>query len=63
MPVEQDIATQRGGPELTFDVLFPAPGNYRVWAQFLRGNKLFTVAFDVRAGEATRKQSVTTWSR
>jgi len=39
----------RGGPELSFDVLFPAPGNYRVWAQFLRGDKLSTVVFDLRA--------------
>jgi hypothetical protein len=27
----------------------PAPGNYRVWAQFLRGDKLSTVAFDLCA--------------
>ncbi len=45
---EQETHTQRGGPKLTFDALFPAPGNYRVWTQFLRGDKLFTVAFDVR---------------
>lgn len=45
---EQEIAEQRGGPELTFDALFPAPGNYRVWTQFLRGRQLYTVAFDVR---------------
>jgi Cu/Ag efflux protein CusF len=45
---EQEAARQRGGPELTFDALFPAPGNYRVWTQFLRGRQLYTVAFDVR---------------
>lgn len=44
---EKKLATQRGGPELTFDVLFPAPGNYRIWTQFLRGRQLNTVAFDV----------------
>jgi len=46
--LEDLAATQRGGPELTFEVLFPAPGNYRVWAQFLRGNQLSTVAFDLK---------------
>jgi hypothetical protein len=44
---EKKIAAQRGGPELTFDVFFPAAGNYRVWTQFLRGRQLHTVAFDV----------------
>src|SRR5438309_7784464 len=44
---EKQIAAQRGGPGLTFDVLFPAPGNYRIWTQFLRGRQLHTVAFDV----------------
>ena len=49
IPEEVDLRTARGGPEFSFDVLFPAPGNYRVWAQFLRGDKLSTVAFDLRA--------------
>ena len=44
---EDDPATQRGGPSLTFDALFPAPGNYRIWTQFLRGRQVFTVAFDL----------------
>jgi hypothetical protein len=49
IPEEADLQKARGGPELSFDVLFPHPGNYRVWAQFLRGDKLSTVAFDLRA--------------
>jgi Cu/Ag efflux protein CusF len=49
IPGEADLRKARGGPEFSFDVLFPAPGNYRVWAQFLRGDKLSTVAFDLRA--------------
>ncbi len=49
IPEEADLRTARGGPEFSFDVLFPAPGNYRVWAQFLRGDKLSTVAFNLRA--------------
>jgi Cu/Ag efflux protein CusF len=48
IPEEADLRKARGGPELSFDALFPAPGNYRVWAQFLRGDKLSTVAFDLR---------------
>ena len=46
--LEKPIATQRGGPDLSFDVLFPAPGMYRVWTQFLRGRQVFTVSFDVK---------------
>jgi hypothetical protein len=49
IPEEADLRKARGGPEFSFDVFFPAPGNYRVWAQFLRGDKLSTVAFDLRA--------------
>jgi Cu/Ag efflux protein CusF len=49
IPEEADLQKARGGPEFSFDVLFPAPGNYRVWAQFLRGDKLSTVTFDLRA--------------
>lgn len=45
--VEADTAVQRGGPALTFDALFPAPGNYRVWTQFLRGRQVYLVVFDV----------------
>jgi hypothetical protein len=48
IPEEADLLKARGGPELSFDALFPAPGNYRVWAQFLRGDKLSTEAFDLR---------------
>ncbi|MBI3653192.1 MAG: hypothetical protein HY231_19365 [Acidobacteria bacterium] len=38
-----------GGPEVTFEALFPRPGNYKIWTQFLRGNTLTTVTFQVRA--------------
>ncbi len=49
-PIDLDapIATQRGGPDLSFDVLFPAPGIYRVWTQFLRGRQVFTVVYDIQ---------------
>jgi hypothetical protein len=38
-----------GGPEVTFEAMFPRPGNYKIWTQFLRGNTLTTVTFAVRA--------------
>lgn len=44
---EKPITEQHGGPDLSFDALFPAPGNYRIWAQFLRGQQVFNVTFDV----------------
>ena len=38
-----------GGPEVTFEAMFPRPGNYKIWTQFLRGDTLTTVTFTVRA--------------
>jgi hypothetical protein len=38
-----------GGPEVTFEAMFPRPGNYKIWTQFLRGDILTTVTFTVRA--------------
>jgi hypothetical protein len=38
-----------GGPNVTFDTFFPRPSNYRVWSQFLRGEKLITVSFTLNA--------------
>lgn len=46
--IEKTAAEQRGGPELSFDAFFPAPGNYRIWAQFLRGRQVYTSVFDVK---------------
>lgn len=46
--------TSGGGPDLVFHALFPRPGHYRIWLQFLRNDKLSTVPFTVRvlrAGE------------
>lgn len=44
-----DAADPRGGPDLTFDAMFPRPGRYRVWTQFQRGEELATVSFTVEA--------------
>lgn len=46
--LEKPAAAQRGGPELNFDAFFPFPGNYRIWAQFLRGRQVYTVTYDVK---------------
>lgn len=43
-----DRSTLRGGPEVTFMVIFPAPGDYRIWSQFQRGGKVSTVSYVVR---------------
>ena len=52
--LEGTSVTEGGGPDLTFHALFPKPGHYRIWLQFLRNNRLSTVPFTVRvlrAGE------------
>ncbi|MFJ8436767.1 hypothetical protein ACIQ9P_36280 [Kitasatospora sp. NPDC094019] len=38
----------RGGPELTFQALFPEPGNWRVFLQFRTAGQLHTVALTLR---------------
>jgi hypothetical protein len=51
-PVEHGphgASSARGGPVLTFEAMFPATGNYRVWMQFKRGGTLATSRFDVSA--------------
>ena len=52
--LEGTEVTAGGGPDLVFHALFPRPGHYRIWLQFLRNDKLSTVPFTVRvlrAGE------------
>jgi len=61
--LEQDAARQRGGPSLTFDALFPAPGNYRVWTQFLRGRQLFTESVRPAGRSDSVKFHLTTQSK
>jgi hypothetical protein len=46
---ETDESKFFGGPEVTFEAMFPEPGNYKIWTQFLRGDTLTTVTFTVRA--------------
>lgn len=47
IPPDADLKVVHGGPHVTFECLFPRPGNYRVWTQFMRGGKLTTVFFTV----------------
>jgi hypothetical protein len=49
VPTGVERSKLRGGPAVTFEALFPRPGNYRIWTQFLRGNTIVTVSFDVKA--------------
>jgi hypothetical protein len=35
------------GPEIQFNMIFPRPRTYRVWAQFQRNGIVNTVRFDV----------------
>ena len=52
--LEGTAITDGGGPDLVFHALFPKPGNYRIWLQFQRNNRVSTVPFTVRvlrAGE------------
>lgn len=52
--LEGTNVTSGGGPDLVFHALFPKPGHYRIWLQFLRNDVLSTVPFTVRvlrAGE------------
>jgi heavy metal-binding protein len=53
--LEGTNVTSGGGPDLVFHALFPKPGHYRIWLQFLRQDILSTVPFTVRvlrAGES-----------
>jgi hypothetical protein len=44
-----DKAKLRGGPDVTFGAFLPREGDYRIWTQFQRGDRLTTVSFTVRA--------------
>ena len=41
-------ADTRGGPDLAFHAMFPAPGLYKVWGQFQRAGKVVVADFVVR---------------
>ncbi len=43
-----EIESFLGGPQVVFEALFPRPGTYRIWTQFLRSDKIITVTFTVK---------------
>jgi hypothetical protein len=45
IPPDADLATLRGGPQVTFDALLPKAGVFRAWAQFQRNDQVRTLAF------------------
>ncbi|MFN0123262.1 MAG: heavy metal-binding domain-containing protein [Blastocatellia bacterium] len=47
IPEGVDRSSLTSKAEVDFDTFFPRPGNYRIWSQFLRGDKLTTVSFNV----------------
>ncbi len=49
LPTGVDQSKLRGGPEVVFSALIPRAGAYRIWTQFLRGDRLTTVSFTVQA--------------
>jgi len=48
LKVTADQVTEHG-PAFSFKLTLPAPGVYRVWAQFMRHNKVLTVPLTVKA--------------
>ncbi|MBL8191246.1 MAG: hypothetical protein JNK38_24735 [Acidobacteria bacterium] len=44
---EQERAKLPSKPDVVFDTFFPRPGNYRIWSQFQRKDKIITVPFTV----------------
>ncbi|HEV2859769.1 MAG TPA: heavy metal-binding domain-containing protein, partial [Pyrinomonadaceae bacterium] len=52
VPAASDAAAPRGGPEVEFKTMFPAPGLYRVWTQFQRAGEVVTVSFTLKVRAA-----------
>lgn len=48
IPGNADFASLRGGPEVEFQTMFPAAGDYRIWTQFQRAGRVTTVFFTIR---------------
>lgn len=52
VPDAADRDRLRGGPEVEFKTMFPAPGLYRVWTQFQRAGKIVTASFTLKVRAA-----------
>lgn len=47
IPEEADRSKLISKSDIDFDTFFPRPGNYKIWSQFRRHNKITTVSFNV----------------
>ncbi len=47
IPEEVDRRRLVSKADIDFDTFFPRPGNYKIWSQFQRNNKITTVSFNV----------------
>jgi hypothetical protein len=47
IPEGVDRSKLESKSDVVFDTFFPRPGNYRIWSQFQRGDKIITVPFTV----------------
>jgi hypothetical protein len=47
IPDGVDRSKLESKPDVVFDTFFPHPGNYRIWSQFQRGDKIITVSFTI----------------
>jgi hypothetical protein len=52
LPGGLEQANMRGGPEVEFGAMFPEAGEYRIWTQFRRAEKIVTVSFTIRVNPA-----------
>lgn len=50
---DADLATIRGGPQVTFDALMPKAGMFRAWAQFQRTDEVRTLAFTFNVAQGS----------
>ena len=47
IPEEVDRSKLTSKADIDFDTFFPRPGQYKIWSQFQRNNKITTVSFNV----------------
>jgi hypothetical protein len=52
LPAGVEQANMRGGPSVEFGAMFPEAGDYRIWTQFQRAEKIITVSFTISVNPA-----------
>jgi hypothetical protein len=55
---DADLATIRGGPQVTFDALMPKAGRFRAWAQFQRNDQVRTLAFTFNVAQGSAEPTL-----